>query len=144
VPTCRECGAELAEDDRFCRRCGARVSGREPSATVEAMAAEYRKAVADHPNDPDARYSLGLALLYSERWAEAEEHLRKVVELTPGFADGWCRLTVCVARLGRLEDAWQAARRGLEAVPGCEDLRRLAAQVEDLIARHGPEAGPGG
>jgi len=132
VPKCQHCGLELAPEDRFCRRCGAKVGGRAPSATLEAMAAEYRKVVEDHPDDPDARFSLGLALLYNERWAEAEEHLRRVTELAPDFGDAYARLVVCLAKLGRLEEAEAVAARGLARAPDNPELPRLREQLERL------------
>ncbi|MGD9520213.1 MAG: tetratricopeptide repeat protein [Armatimonadota bacterium] len=132
MSACPKCGIQTNEEDRFCRRCGAKLTGRQPSATMDALAEEYRKVVADHPNDADAHYSLGLALLYSERWAEAVIHIERVIELAPAFADAYARLVLCRARLGELDEAWAAVERGLIVDPNHEDLRRLRRQLLDL------------
>ncbi|MBC7288758.1 MAG: zinc-ribbon domain-containing protein, partial [Armatimonadetes bacterium] len=55
---CPTCGYEVQAGDLYCSRCGAKLRGRQPSATMEALAAEYRERVKDHPNDADAHYSL--------------------------------------------------------------------------------------
>lgn len=132
MPKCQHCGLELSPEDRYCRRCGAKVGGRPPSATLEAMAAEYRKDVEEHPDDLDSRFSLGLALFYNERWAEAEEHLRRVTELAPDFADAYARLAVCLAKLGRLDEAEAVVARGLANAPDNRELARLREQLERL------------
>lgn len=129
---CPQCGREVADEDRFCRQCGAKLQGRPPSATMEALAAEYRQAVADRPDDPDAHYSLALALLYNERWAEARIHLQRVIELTPDFPDAYARLVLCHARLGDLAEAWEVVEAGLAIAPEHEDLCRLRRQLLDL------------
>jgi tetratricopeptide (TPR) repeat protein len=99
---------------------------------MDALAEEYRKAVADRPDDADAHYSLALALFYNERWAEAVVHLERVIELSPQFADAYARLVVCRAALGELEEAWQAAEAGLAIEPEHEDLQRLHKQLTEL------------
>ncbi len=129
---CPKCGAQTHPEDRFCRRCGTKLHGRQPSATMDALAEEYRKVVADHPDDPDAHYSLGLALLYNERWAEAVVHLERVIALMPDFADAYARLVICRAALGEIEEAWEALERGLAVERQHEDLLRLRQQLLDL------------
>jgi len=99
---------------------------------MDALAEEYRKVVADHPDDPDAHYSLGLALLYNERWAEAVVHLERVIALMPDFADAYARLVICRAALGEIEEAWEALERGLAVERQHEDLLRLRQQLLDL------------
>ncbi len=130
--TCPGCGRSVSEEDVYCRYCGRKLRGRTPSATMEALAAEYRQAVADRPDDPDAHYSLAIALLYNERFAEASVHLRRVIELTPEFADAYARLVICHARLGEIEEAWQVVQAGLAVAPEHEDLRRLKKQLTEL------------
>ncbi len=129
---CHRCGGEVEEGDRYCKHCGAKLSGRRPSATMEALAAEYRAVVEEHPEDVDARYSLALALLYNEHFAEAAEHLRKVIELTPEFPDAYARLVVCLARLGQYQEAVVIVERGLEVAPDHRDLLSLRQQLREL------------
>jgi Flp pilus assembly protein TadD len=99
---------------------------------MEALAAEYRRAVDERPNDPNARYSLALALMYNEHWAEAVPHLRRVVELMPKFADAYARLAVCLANLGELGEAWEAVADGLSMAPEHEELQRVRRELEGL------------
>jgi len=132
------CGLEVADGDAFCKHCGEKLaSRRQPSQTMEALAAEFQHVVNEHPNDADAQYSLGLALLYNERWAQAAEHLQRVIELTPDFADAYARLVVCLARMGRGDEAMAAAEEGLAVAPEHEDLLRLKGQLEALLRGHG-------
>jgi len=132
MPTCPRCGAETTAGDRFCRRCGAKLQGRQPSATMDALAEEYRRVVADHPDDADAHYSLALALLYNDRHAEAIVHFERVIELTPDFADAYARLVLCRAALGEIEEAWRVVEQGLAVDPSHEDLRKLKRQLMEL------------
>ncbi|MCX7600082.1 MAG: tetratricopeptide repeat protein, partial [Armatimonadetes bacterium] len=74
----------------------------------------------------------GLALLYNERWAEAEEHLRRVTELAPNFGDAYARLVVCLAKLGRIEEAEAVANQGLVRAPDNPELPRLREQLQRL------------
>ncbi len=43
---CRNCGNELAEDARFCKKCGVAVSGRQPEAAAKAVPAAKRASAA--------------------------------------------------------------------------------------------------
>ncbi len=137
VPECPHCGLEIEGEDTFCKHCGGKLaSERQRSQTMDALAREFQHAVDEHPNDADAQYSLGLALFYNQHWAEAEMHLRRVTELTPGFPDAYARLIVCLARLGRGDEAVAAAKAGLAAAPEDEDLLRLKSQLDELMGGH--------
>ncbi len=119
----------------YCRRCGAKLRGREPSATMEALAAEYRERIKDHPDDADAHYSLALALLYNEHWAEAAVHFRRVIELTADFTDAHARLAICLAQLGELAEAADAVEAGLAIEPDNPNLLKLRDQIAQLRQR---------
>jgi Flp pilus assembly protein TadD len=137
VPECPHCGLEIAAEDSFCKHCGGKIaSERARSQTMDALAREFQHAVDEHPNDADAQYSLALSLFYNEHWAKAEAHLRRVIELTPGFADTYARLVVCLVRLGRAEEAVAAVKAGLAVAPENEDLLRLKGQLDELMSKH--------
>jgi tetratricopeptide (TPR) repeat protein len=137
VAECPHCGSEVGAEDAFCKHCGGKLSAaKKPSATMEALAAEFQRKVDDHPNDADARYSLGVALFYNEHWAQAAAHLERVIDLSPNFADAYARLVVCLARLGRAEEAMAVAEKGVAVAPDHEDLARLKQELEDLGAGH--------
>ncbi|MBC7289021.1 MAG: tetratricopeptide repeat protein, partial [Armatimonadetes bacterium] len=95
-------------------------------------AAEYRERVKDHPNDADAHYSLALALIYNEHWAEAAVHLRRVTELNADFVDAYSRLAICLANLGELAEAAEAVEAGLAVAPADPKLLELQDQIARL------------
>jgi tetratricopeptide (TPR) repeat protein len=125
---CPGCGREIAEEDAFCRHCGARLGGppkQSRSATVDDMEREYRQWLADKPQDADAHYNVGLANLYSGNYDEAEKSFRTVVELLPEEASGYEKLAVALAKLGRRREALEEAQAACRLDPECEAIRRL-------------------
>jgi len=60
---------------------------------------------------------LGLALIAAGRAAEAEAHLRQVVERNPAFHEGWDNLAFCLKAQDRLVEAVECHRRAVAAKP---------------------------
>jgi serine/threonine protein kinase/tetratricopeptide (TPR) repeat protein len=65
----------------------------------------YHQAMARDPLNPGVHNNLGLALYYAGRLPEAEEELRKLLELRPGIAAGHVHLGKVLLARGRPEDA---------------------------------------
>lgn len=105
--------------------------------TSDARIARMKEVVARFPEDPRARYFLGHELLRSEEWAEAAEQYEAYLRLEPkDEGTGFKNLGMCLARLGRREDAAAAYRRGIEAALShhhealAEEIRELLSEVE--------------
>lgn len=101
-----------------------------PSQTLRDLCREYEQMIAANPYDASARYSLGLAELYQERWEEAAEQFRQVTALAPRYADAHARLGFALLRLGRRNEAREAIERALALAPEDKRYRRLHRQVQ--------------
>jgi adenylate cyclase len=78
------------------------------------------KALQLSPKEPliyHAAVALGLACLLTGRFDEAVSHARKAIEGNRNFALPYCVLALGSARLGQLEEAVQAVRQLIAAVP---------------------------
>lgn len=75
----------------------------------------------------DACALLSTGLAQSERFAEAEEWMRRALALRPFRGDGWSILGVLQARQGRHAEAMESARRHLDLDPGSADARLVIA-----------------
>ena len=51
------------------------------------------------------------ALLHRQQWSEASSVLQRVLDLEPNNPDALHEMTACLAKLGRLDDALQTAKR---------------------------------
>jgi Flp pilus assembly protein TadD len=130
---CPACDREIAAEDAFCRHCGHRLSApprQSRSAAVDDMEREYRQWLAEKPGDADAHYNLGLANLYSGNYVEAAEAFSAVIRLLPEEASGYEKLAVCLAKLGRREEALTHARTACRLDPESEAVRRLVRALE--------------
>lgn len=76
---------------------------------------KMKDMVARFPDDPRARYFLAHELFRSEDWDAAATHYEAYVRLAPGDEGAALKsLGLCRERLGQLEAAAEAYRRGIE------------------------------
>jgi tetratricopeptide (TPR) repeat protein len=132
MPVCSVCGTEADEDAKFCAECGAGFQEPEGPSTSEAMvqmAGEFERAVRENPEDPNARYDLGLARMYDRKWGKAAEQFQTVIELEPEFADAHANLAVALAKLGRPDRALEHAERAIELDPKKKRYRKIKRQL---------------
>lgn len=61
------------------------------------------------------RFGLGLQYLNAKDAARAAEHLRAAVGFDPGYSAAWKLLGKALVESGRLEEAADAYRKGIEA-----------------------------
>ena len=129
---CPTCGEVVDDADAFCKHCGGRLGEESPvrSRAVSDLALEYRNVLNDTPDDVDALYNVGLAELYSGKLGAAEECFRRVAELLPEYSGGHEKMAVCLAKLGRREEALEFARRACELDPERESIRRILEALE--------------
>lgn len=79
-----------------------------------------------------AEYLLGQALMAVDRAEEALPYLQALMQLRPGFIDGWLALGDCYAGLGEDQKSWNAYRSALRIDPGCE---RAVLQMCGLLSK---------
>jgi len=60
---------------------------------------------------------------------EARQDAERCVELMPSFPKGYSRLAAALQELSRWDEAADACRRGLEAVPGDDTLKKMQGEV---------------
>src|SRR5579862_7016028 len=66
---------------------------------------EFAALVAAQPNNVDARANLGVLLYFQRQYAEAEEHLRRAVQLDSSLYKIQALLGLCEYQLGELDAA---------------------------------------
>jgi protein O-mannosyl-transferase len=89
---------------------------------------EWRRALADKPDNPIAIANLGMAMGEEERWAEALPYLRKAIELRPHFAAPHLELGKLYARTGRPSEAEAEFRRAVQISPLSPEARNQLAK----------------
>jgi TolB-like protein/Flp pilus assembly protein TadD len=94
-------------------------AGAEPATQAMPQAkAALDKALALDPDLAEAHASLGLYLaLYEWRYAEAEQELRRAIELNPNYPSAHQWLAIVLAVHGRYEEADQELNRALALDP---------------------------
>jgi tetratricopeptide (TPR) repeat protein len=76
--------------------------------------ANFEKMLAAGRDGALLRYSLGNEYLKLERHADAVTHLRRAVELDPGYTAAWKALGRALAADGHPDEALMAYRAGIE------------------------------
>lgn len=110
------------------------VAAAEGGAMEEATAC-FARAVAGHPESPEARYNLGLALAVQGRYAEAVEQYEVAARLGENLPGLDYNLAVALERVGRVAEARRhyerAAARDAKDVAAREAVRRLGGTFEE-------------
>lgn len=114
-------------------------------------ATELAAAIREIPNDPEALYDLGVALLQEDRTEEAVKYLERARQLDPGFWGSYFNLGKVNLRLGLEAEAVPFLKRAAELNPGSfsvfyelgralmatgqtEEAGRAMQRVRELIA----------
>jgi uncharacterized protein HemY len=94
---------------------------------------KLREMSARFPDDPRARYFLAHELFRAQDWAGAADEYEAYVRLAPGDEGAALKsLGQCHERLGRIEAAAEAYRRGIDnALAHGHD--GLASEIRDLL-----------
>ena len=96
---------------------------------------DWKLALVDKPDNAIALSNLGMAMIEEKRWTEAEEYLRKAIELRPRFAGPHIHLGKMYAELEKPADAEREFRRAVEISPLNSDARNLLAELLSKQAR---------
>jgi tetratricopeptide (TPR) repeat protein len=82
-----------------------------PGPTLEAL-----ERLIGTPRDGGLlRYSLGLEYSKLNQWGKAVEHLRKSLQVDPGYSAAWRALGKALEAGGHAAEALEAYRSGIEA-----------------------------
>lgn len=83
---------------------------------LDGAVAKYKEALALDANFADAWEGLSMALADQERWVEAIEAAKRVVELNPGEQLGYTNVSRIYQRAGNVPEAeaWAAKARVLD------------------------------
>ena len=80
------------------------------------------------------RYGLGGECLKLQRHADAVLHLRKAVELDPGYSAAWKLLGKALTQAGNTSGAMQAYRQGIEVAEKKGD-KQAAREMQVFLKR---------
>lgn len=141
MPQCPRCQQSVADDDAFCRHCGEALREAAPGSSrrvfMEEMAADFARRLKERADDPDALYNIGLSLLHSQRFAEAVDNFRRIVELLPSFGDAWTKLAISLWNSGQCEEAWKVIEQAARQMP---DDCKIASLRRRMSAALGQES----
>jgi Tfp pilus assembly protein PilF len=88
------------------------------------------------------RINLAGLLAHAERFAEAEEHYRKAIEMEPGNAALHNNLGVTLFKQGSLDAAIAEFRQALAIAPNLRDAQEGLEAAEREVARKRAGASP--
>jgi tetratricopeptide (TPR) repeat protein len=129
-----ECERALAIDRNFAQAHARIGMAKYLSGRADETEAHVLEALRISPRDGRAGVWLmyaGFAKLLARRDEEAVVWLNRSIELNPNFPLAHFFLAAALARLGRLEEAREAAQAGLELEPGFTVARYRASPLSD-------------
>ena len=89
------------------------------------------------PNDDFARYALAMEYSKAGRHDEALASYGKLVEINPDYSAGYFQAALLLQKLGRIPEAKDHLRRGIEAATRAKDaharreMEGVLADIED-------------
>lgn len=107
-------GAAPVDTNKLAAEINAAMALSQAGKADEAIAA-YEALLAKAPGVPLVHYNLGNAYKKKGDRAKAEEAMRRSVELSPLFVDGWVGLATLLAEAGRRDEAIKAVKEGAAA-----------------------------
>jgi predicted Zn-dependent protease len=79
---------------------------------VQAKIDKFSALVAKHPDSELARFSLGSVLFEADRFAEAEPHFKRALELKDDWVMAYVLRARCLLRMGQADQARPLLERG--------------------------------
>lgn len=108
------CAAEIGDLARYHGNHGVALG---QMGQHEAAADAYARALALHPDYPEAHNNRGISLARLGQVEPAMEAFRRAIALRPDYADAWMNLGDAFQAQNRLRDAIAAYERGLTHNP---------------------------
>ena len=93
---------------------------------------QFRKMASDDPQNTVAHFSLGREYLTANQFADAEQSLRRVIELDPRFSKGYELLGTALLKQDRRDEAIDVLSRGVRQADERGDLMPRNAMVRML------------
>jgi tetratricopeptide (TPR) repeat protein len=114
APAAPAAGAAPVDTNKLAGEINAAMALSQAGKADEAIAA-YEAILAKAPGVPLVHYNLGNAYKKKGDLPKAEEAMRRSVELSPLFVDGWVGLATLLAEGGRRDEAIKAVKEGAAA-----------------------------
>ena len=114
------------------------VLGAEPPREGMRRVKEYARMALDaDETSAEAHASMGAALFFGDwNWTEAERHLRRSIELNPGYSTGHALYSTLLAAAGRLDEAIEQDRIALSLDPLSLIVNWNAVRALYMAGRH--------
>jgi tetratricopeptide (TPR) repeat protein len=109
----------------------------ERAGRLEESEIALRRALALDPRDLGALHALGLRLLQQERFVDASEMFRQVVDIRPDVAPAHANRAAALEGMGLMQEAEQAYLRALDLKPDL--LTALLGRARLLLRRGKPD-----
>lgn len=93
------------------------------------------RAIELAPNDVSARFQLGVVSADAGQMDEARRQFERCTVLSPGFSDGWARLSALQAQLGEAAAADRTLATGLQHCPESPALHLMKARNLEKAGR---------
>ena len=84
---------------------------------MDEAIAQYQKALEINPNDAEAHYNLGIALLQKGQVDEAMVQFQKALEINPNYAEAHNNLGLVLFQKGQVDEAIAQYQKALEINP---------------------------
>lgn len=81
--------------------------GQEEAKQIQDIA-RFRAEIADHPENAQAHYQLGLLLADLEQFDDALEHMRNATQLKPTDINAWFSLGIICCKVGKMTESIDA------------------------------------
>ena len=91
-------------------------------ARLEERVGLFEQVLSLDPEDVVANFGLGKVLLDLERWENALPYFRKAIEKQASYSMAYNHLGTCLMRLGRVEDAREVFKAGIDQATKRGDL----------------------
>ena len=105
---------------------------------VPAALPWFERAVADHPDSPEANNNFAQALATTGDFARAAVHYQRALTADPGLVGVHYNLAVALERLGRIDEAVAHYERALQRDPSDSDARSALSRVRTTPQNDAP------
>ncbi|MBZ0185115.1 MAG: tetratricopeptide repeat protein, partial [Candidatus Obscuribacterales bacterium] len=101
--------------------------------------AEYKKAIADAPDEADFYKNLGGTYAQMGKLKEAEDALRKGTQIDPKDWLIWNNLAVTQQMSGKKEDCLKSLKKAMSLHPPDQEAEKMRFTIESLEGKKAPD-----